>query len=76
MFFSNQLEQYITKNLASANIKVNGDRPWDIQIINPQFYPRIMLQGSLGLGESYMEGWWESEQLDQFFFHLFKRTNT
>ena len=72
MFFSNKLEEYIKNNLASANIKVNGDRPWDIQITNPQFYSRIMLQGSLGLGESYVESWWECEQLDQFFFYLLR----
>jgi cyclopropane-fatty-acyl-phospholipid synthase len=31
-----------------------------------------MLQGSLGLGESYLENWWDSEQLDQFFAHLLR----
>ncbi len=72
MLLMNQLEKYIKTNLASANIIVNGDRPWDIHINNPQFYPRIFLQGSLGLGESYVEGWWECEQLDQFFYHLLR----
>jgi cyclopropane-fatty-acyl-phospholipid synthase len=72
MFLTNKLQEYIENNLASANININGDRPWDIQIKNSQFYPRIMLQGSLGLGESYTEKWWECEQLDQFFFYLLR----
>ena len=72
MFLITQLEKYIAKNLASANIKINGDRPWDIKINDARFYPRIILQGSLGLGESYVEDWWESEQLDQFFYHLLR----
>lgn len=72
MFLTNTIQEYIVNNLANANIQINGDRPWDIQIKNPQFYPRIMLQGSLGLGESYMEEWWECEQLDQFFFYLLR----
>ncbi len=31
-----------------------------------------MAQGSLGLGESYMDGWWDCEQLDQFFFRVLR----
>ena len=68
----NQFKSYIENNLASANIKINGDRPWDIQVHDPRFYSRIILQGSLGLGESYLEGWWDSEELDQFFYHLLR----
>lgn len=29
-------------------------------------------QGSLGLGESYMEGWWDCERLDIFFYKILK----
>ncbi|MGA1475245.1 MAG: cyclopropane fatty acyl phospholipid synthase [Prochlorothrix sp.] len=62
----------IEQQLAAADIQINGDRPWDIQIHNPQFFSRIVLQGSLGLGESYMEGWWDCDALDQFFTHLLR----
>jgi len=53
--------------LDSVDIRVNGDRPWDIQIHDPSIYRRAVLQGTLGLGESYMEGWWDCERLDHFF---------
>jgi cyclopropane-fatty-acyl-phospholipid synthase len=53
--------------LASADVKINGDRPWDIQVKDERFYDRVLSQGTLGLGESYMDGWWEAEHLDQFF---------
>ncbi|MGE5299717.1 MAG: hypothetical protein ACM3MB_01985 [Acidobacteriota bacterium] len=43
--------------LAPAGIAINGNRPWDIQIKNEHFYRRILKDGSLGLGEAYMEGW-------------------
>lgn len=49
-----------------ADIEVNGGRPWDIQIHNEQIYTRVLKDGSLGLGESYMEGWWDCERLDIF----------
>jgi hypothetical protein len=29
-----------------------------------------MGHGSLGLGESYMEGWWDANVLDEFLVHL------
>jgi cyclopropane-fatty-acyl-phospholipid synthase len=55
-----------------ANVKVNGDRPWDIQIHNENFYPRILKGSSLALGESYMDGWWDCQQLDQLICNILK----
>ncbi len=31
------------------------------------FFKRVLQEGSLGLGESYMDGWWECDRLDMFF---------
>lgn len=53
--------------LSLADIKINGSRPWDIQVKNEKLYSRVLSQGSIGLGESYMDGWWEVEELDEFF---------
>ena len=54
----------------SAGIGFNGSHPWDIQVHNPGFYQRVLQDGIVGLGESYMEGWWECERLDQLFTRL------
>jgi cyclopropane-fatty-acyl-phospholipid synthase len=51
--------------LAAADIHLNGSRPWDIQINNPLTLGRIMRDGSLGMGESYMDGWWDCQAIDQ-----------
>ena len=51
--------------LEHTDIQLNGDRPWDIHVKDSRFYKRVLTQGSLGLGESYMEGWWESDQIDE-----------
>ena len=56
--------------LSPAGITINGDRPWDIRVREERFYARILRDGSLGLGESYMEGWWECERLDEFFSRI------
>ena len=53
--------------LGEAGIKVNGPNPWDIQIHNESFWTRLFAQGSLGLGEAYMDGWWDADDLAEFF---------
>ncbi|MEX9839711.1 cyclopropane fatty acyl phospholipid synthase [Providencia rettgeri] len=58
--------------LSEAGIKINGSRPFDIQVHNHQFFKRVLQQGSLGLGESYMDGWWDCERLDIFFQHVLR----
>lgn len=58
--------------LAEADIRVNGGRPWDMQVHNEKLYGRLLREGSLGLGESYMDGWWEAGALDAFFYRVLK----
>ena len=53
--------------LARADVQVNGARPWDIQVHDDRLFARVLAQGSLGLGEAYMDGWWDCAQLDEFF---------
>lgn len=56
----------VARLLRKADIEVNGTRPWDPQIHNDEFYTRILADGSLAAGESYMDGWWDVEALDEF----------
>jgi cyclopropane-fatty-acyl-phospholipid synthase len=51
--------------LASAGIRLDGNKPWDIVVNNDSFYKRVFTEGELGLGETYMEGWWEAERVDE-----------
>ena len=50
----------------------NGNNLWDIQVHDTRFYKRVLTQGSLGLGESYMDGWWDCKRLDEFFYRVLK----
>ncbi len=52
--------------MAFADIEVNGPDPWDMQVHDERAFARIFAQGSLGLGEAYVDGWWDCEQLDEF----------
>jgi cyclopropane-fatty-acyl-phospholipid synthase len=60
----------IERILSQAGITLNGDMPWDIRVKDERFYQRVMREGSLGLGESYMDGWWDCDELDTFFVKL------
>ena len=53
-----------------ADVKIGGDRSWDIVVHDDKFYGRVLSHGSLGLGESYMDGWWDVESLDELVFRL------
>ena len=55
----------VEKILKSVDVEINGSRPWDLQIHDDRFYSRVLRGGSLALGESYMDGWWDCKALDQ-----------
>ncbi len=63
-------EQVIRELLDLAEIQPNGPNPWDIQIHDRRFYDRVLRDTSLGLGESYMDGWWDCEQIDQMIYRI------
>jgi len=56
--------------LELAGVKINGSNPWDIRIHNDEFYRRAITEGELGIGESYMDGWWDAEKVDELFFKI------
>ena len=57
-------ERAVGELLAGTDIKINGSRPWDIRVHDERFFQRLLAQGTLGAGESYMDGWWDCDQLD------------
>ena len=67
---SDRFAQRVQGLLAEADVRVGGDRPWDMRVHRPRVYARILGQGSLGLGESYMDGDWDTDSLDGLLFRL------
>jgi cyclopropane-fatty-acyl-phospholipid synthase len=61
----------ITKIFNDAGITVQGENSWDIQIHDERLYNRVLLKWSLGFGESYMDGWWDTRSLDQLICKLY-----
>lgn len=56
-------ERTVRSLVASIGVEIDGERPFDLRVRDPRFYRRVLADGSLGLGESYMEGWWECDDL-------------
>ncbi len=51
--------------LATADIQIGGNRPWDLQVYDDRFYDRVISAGTLGVGETFTDGWWDCAALDQ-----------
>ena len=64
---SPQPKRLVQELLDHAGVQIDGQAPWDIQVHHPDFYHKVIAGGSLALGESYMDGWWDCDALDQFF---------
>jgi len=56
--------------LSMADIKIGGNRPWDLHVNDDRLYARVLRERNLGLGEAYMEGWWDCRQLDEFIYRV------
>jgi cyclopropane-fatty-acyl-phospholipid synthase len=53
-----------------ADIRINGTRPWDMQVHDERLFERLLAEGSLAAGESYMDGWWDVEAMDELFTRI------
>lgn len=62
---ANQSETILRDLFAFADVHINGNNPWDIQVHDEHLYARLLKETSLGLGEGYMDGWWDCPAIDQ-----------
>jgi cyclopropane-fatty-acyl-phospholipid synthase len=56
--------------LALAGVEIDGSNPWDITINNDEFYRKVLTEGELGIGESYMDNWWDAGKVDELIFKI------
>lgn len=56
--------------LQGADIEINGEDPWDLRVHDERLFDRVLAGGSLAAGEAYMDGWWDSERLDELFTRI------
>jgi cyclopropane-fatty-acyl-phospholipid synthase len=56
--------------LSLAGVSINGNNPWDIRVTNDDFFRRAITEGEYGVGESYMDKWWDAEKVDELIFRI------
>jgi cyclopropane-fatty-acyl-phospholipid synthase len=67
---SESAKRFVLGQLERTGVVLNGPNPWDPQVHSERLWARLLRDGTLGLGESYMDGWWDATELDQFLFRL------
>ena len=67
---SDSLRRKAEQLLSLAGIEINGDRPCDLRVHDERLYARVFSHGSLGLGEAYMDGWWDADDLPGMFTRI------
>ena len=65
-------EKMIRELFEPTGIGINGSNPWDIRVLDDRFYRRVVRDKSLGLGESYMDGWWTCARIDELTVRLLR----
>lgn len=63
---------FVAELLQRADITIGGSRPQDITVHDGRFFSRVIRYGSVGLGEAYMDGWWDANALDAFICRAIK----
>jgi cyclopropane-fatty-acyl-phospholipid synthase len=56
--------------LEGADVRLGGARAWDLRLHDDRLPARLLAGGSLALGESYMDGDWDTDDLDGLLFRL------
>lgn len=69
---SDRFRLRIENLLTEAGLRLDGRRPWDLVINDARVFRRLLGDGSLGFGESYMEGWWDCQALDEAVCRILK----
>lgn len=57
-------ESLVRQLFGLAGVRVGGPGPGDIHVHDDRFYDRLLRDASIGMGESYMDGWWDTDALD------------
>ena len=67
-----RLRRRVAELLASAGVRLDGTAPTDLRVRDPRFFTEVLSRGSLGLGETYMDGAWETDDLDGLLTRLMR----
>ena len=58
-------QRYLENLLSTAGIEINGGRPYDMRVLDDRVFNRALTGGVEGILDAYVEGWWETDRLDE-----------
>lgn len=61
----------VETRLGQADIRLDGHRPWDVRVHHERFFRRVVTGGDLGFAESFMDGDWSCDRLDELAARVF-----
>jgi cyclopropane-fatty-acyl-phospholipid synthase len=64
--------QIVETLFSRAGVTIGGANPWDITVNDERFFARVLREKNLGLGEAYMDGWWDCRRTDEFICRVLK----
>jgi cyclopropane-fatty-acyl-phospholipid synthase len=67
------MNETLRRLFEGAGIAIDGDHPWDIQVKDARLWRRVALQGSMGFGDAYVDGWWDCRAIDELVHRLLAR---
>lgn len=66
------IKAYVREIFDNAGVGPDGAAPHNIIVHSDWFYHRLARDGTLGLAEAYLDGWWDCKKLDEFFYKALK----
>jgi cyclopropane-fatty-acyl-phospholipid synthase len=63
-------ERAVRRAFGDADVAIDGHRPWDVRVRDRSFYARLARNPGFQLGETYMDGLWECDAIDELVYRL------
>jgi cyclopropane-fatty-acyl-phospholipid synthase len=63
-------ERSVRAVLERCDVRVGGGRPWDLRVHDRALYRRLAVNPSFELGETYMDGLWDCDAIDELMARL------
>lgn len=60
----------VARLAAMGDVTLGGDRPWDLRVHDDRAYRRFLVEGTVGFGDSYVEGWWRCDDVEEMAVRL------
>ncbi|MFL6714586.1 MAG: cyclopropane fatty acyl phospholipid synthase [Sulfurifustis sp.] len=68
-----RVRRSLEKLLATVDVRIDGDRPFDVRVTNDAFFERALAGGFTGIRNAYVDGLWEAERLDELTYRVMSR---